>query len=173
MTIRPSRPSRRNLALRRHRRLLDRLAFPTRSTATWPAIGTRAARSGPCSIRSPTSCCCWRRWSRSAWCRSIICAPFPIWFPAIIISRDALLLGGYLVLRHFLHQVEIRPHWTGKLSTFFTFLAIGAVLFKLGPDDPLALRRRGRFRPGLHGDLCAAGAEPAQAQRSHRGNRLE
>jgi len=58
---------------------------------------------------------------------------FPIWFTAIIISRDALLLGGYFVVRHFLHQVEIKPHWTGKLSTFFTFLAIGAVLFKLGP----------------------------------------
>ncbi|HEY0257279.1 MAG TPA: CDP-alcohol phosphatidyltransferase family protein [Candidatus Methylacidiphilales bacterium] len=58
---------------------------------------------------------------------------FPIWFTAIIISRDALLLGGYFVLRHFIHQVEIKPHWTGKLSTFFTFLAIGAVLFKLGP----------------------------------------
>jgi cardiolipin synthase len=58
---------------------------------------------------------------------------FPIWFTAIIISRDALLLGGYFVVRHFLHQVEIKPHLTGKLSTFFTFLAIAAVLFKLGP----------------------------------------
>jgi CDP-diacylglycerol--glycerol-3-phosphate 3-phosphatidyltransferase/cardiolipin synthase len=58
---------------------------------------------------------------------------FPIWFTAIIISRDALLLGGYFVVRHFLHHVEVKPHWTGKLSTFFTFLAIGAVLFKLGP----------------------------------------
>jgi CDP-diacylglycerol--glycerol-3-phosphate 3-phosphatidyltransferase/cardiolipin synthase len=57
---------------------------------------------------------------------------FPIWFTAIIISRDALLLGGYFVVRHFLHQVEIRPHWTGKLSTFFTFFAIGGVLLKLG-----------------------------------------
>ena len=57
---------------------------------------------------------------------------FPIWFTAIIISRDALLLGGYFILRHFTHQIEIKPHWTGKLSTFFTFLAIGAVLFKLG-----------------------------------------
>jgi CDP-diacylglycerol--glycerol-3-phosphate 3-phosphatidyltransferase/cardiolipin synthase len=57
--------------------------------------------------------------------------PFPLWFPAIIISRDALLLGGYGVLRHFLVPVEIKPHWTGKLSTFFTLLAIGAVLFKL------------------------------------------
>lgn len=70
--------------------------------------------------------------------------PFPIWFPVIIISRDALLLGGYFILRHFRHHVEIRPHWSGKLSTFFTFLAIGAVLFKLGPS---AIR-----------GLCALGA---------------
>ena len=59
--------------------------------------------------------------------------PFPIWFPAIIISRDALLLGGYSVLRHFHVAMEIRPHWSGKASTFFTLMAIGAVLFKLGP----------------------------------------
>jgi cardiolipin synthase len=58
--------------------------------------------------------------------------PFPIWFPAIIISRDALLLGGYGVLRHFSVPMDIRPHWSGKLSTVFTLLAIGAVLFKLG-----------------------------------------
>jgi cardiolipin synthase (CMP-forming) len=58
--------------------------------------------------------------------------PFPIWFPVIIISRDALLLGGYCVLRHFQVPVEIRPHWTGKASTVFTLTAIGAVLFKLG-----------------------------------------
>src|ERR1700729_1273432 len=43
--------------------------------------------------------------------------PFPIWFPAIIISRDALLLGGYCILRHFQVPMEIRPHWTGKVST--------------------------------------------------------
>ena len=58
--------------------------------------------------------------------------PFPIWFPAIIISRDALLLGGYCVLRHFQVPMEIQPHWTGKASTVFTLTAIGAVLFKLG-----------------------------------------
>jgi CDP-diacylglycerol--glycerol-3-phosphate 3-phosphatidyltransferase/cardiolipin synthase len=57
---------------------------------------------------------------------------FPIWFPVIMISRDGLLLLGYFILRHFLHHVEVKPHLTGKLSTFFTFFAIGAVLFKLG-----------------------------------------
>jgi cardiolipin synthase (CMP-forming) len=58
--------------------------------------------------------------------------PFPIWFPAIIISRDALLFGGYCILRHFQVPMEIRPHWTGKISTVFTLMGIGAVLFKLG-----------------------------------------
>jgi cardiolipin synthase (CMP-forming) len=65
--------------------------------------------------------------------------PFPIWFPAIIISRDALLLGGYCVLRHFQVPMDIRPHWTGKVSTVFTLMAIGAVLFKLGPLAILGL----------------------------------
>jgi CDP-diacylglycerol--glycerol-3-phosphate 3-phosphatidyltransferase/cardiolipin synthase len=58
---------------------------------------------------------------------------FPLWFTVTIISRDALLLGGYFVVRHFLQHVEIRPHWTGKLSTFFVFFAIAAVLLQLGP----------------------------------------
>ena len=65
--------------------------------------------------------------------------PFPLWFPAIIISRDALLLGGYCVLRHFSVPMDIKPHWTGKLSTVFTLLAIGAVLFKLGTSLTVTL----------------------------------
>ena len=69
---------------------------------------------------------------------------FPIWFPVIIISRDAILLMGYWVLRHFLVPMEIRPHWTGKASTLFTLLAIGTVLFKL--DEAVIL------------SLCALGA---------------
>jgi len=73
--------------------------------------------------------------------------PFPVWFPAIIISRDALLLGGYAILRHFHIPVAIRPHWTGKWSTFFTLLAIGAVLLKV--SDNLTLT------------LCALGAATA------------
>jgi CDP-diacylglycerol--glycerol-3-phosphate 3-phosphatidyltransferase/cardiolipin synthase len=64
---------------------------------------------------------------------------FPIWFPVIIISRDALLLGGYCILRHFQVPMDIRPHWTGKVSTVFTLMAIGAVLFKLGASATLWL----------------------------------
>ncbi|HEV3272414.1 MAG TPA: CDP-alcohol phosphatidyltransferase family protein [Candidatus Methylacidiphilales bacterium] len=65
--------------------------------------------------------------------------PFPVWFPVIIISRDALLLGGYCILRHFQVPMEIRPHWTGKVSTVFTLAAIGAVLLKLWASVTLGL----------------------------------
>jgi phosphatidylglycerophosphate synthase len=41
-------------------------------------------------------------------------------------------LLGYFVLRHFRHHVEVKPHWSGKLSTFFVFIAIAAVLFQAG-----------------------------------------
>ncbi len=84
--------------------------------------------------------------------------PFPNWFPAIIISRDALLLGGYGVLRHFHVPMEIHPHWTGKLSTLFTLMAIGAVLFKLGG---WVVEQEGhRYHPGawIVFSLCALGA---------------
>ena len=64
---------------------------------------------------------------------------FPIWFPVIIISRDALLLMGYSVLRHFQVPMDIKPHWSGKLSTVFTLLAIGAVLFKLDSNVIISL----------------------------------
>lgn len=54
--------------------------------------------------------------------------PFPLWFPIIIIGRDAILLVGFLVLEFLDHDVEVKPHWSGKLSTFCTFIAIGSAL---------------------------------------------
>ncbi len=56
---------------------------------------------------------------------------FPLWFPLLVISRDALLGGGALTLQVLHHHVEVKPHWTGKLSTVFVFAAICASLLKL------------------------------------------
>ena len=127
------------------------LRFPMRSTATWPGIGTSAARSGRCSIRSPTSCCCWRRWSRWAWCRSIISAPFRSGFPPSSSAATRSCSAAISSCAIFC-QVEIRPHWTGKLSTFFTFLAIAAVLLQAGART-ISL-------------LCASGPVPPWSARS-------
>jgi cardiolipin synthase len=53
---------------------------------------------------------------------------FPLWFPLIIISRDGILLVGILLLNFVIKHVEVRPHWIGKVATFFQLLAIGAAL---------------------------------------------
>jgi CDP-diacylglycerol--glycerol-3-phosphate 3-phosphatidyltransferase/cardiolipin synthase len=55
---------------------------------------------------------------------------FPLWFPILIISRDAILLGGVLVLHFMTRHVEVKPHWTGKAATFFQLAAITCVLLK-------------------------------------------
>ncbi len=55
-------------------------------------------------------------------------APFPHWYPLIVISRDVLLSIGYLVAQMKQIQVEVVPHWTGKLVTTINFLAIGSAL---------------------------------------------
>jgi cardiolipin synthase (CMP-forming) len=58
--------------------------------------------------------------------------PFPLWFPIIIIGRDAILLVGFLVLTFLAAKVDVRPHWSGKFSTFCTFIAIGSALLGSG-----------------------------------------
>ncbi|HSI83858.1 MAG: CDP-alcohol phosphatidyltransferase family protein [Candidatus Methylacidiphilales bacterium] len=57
--------------------------------------------------------------------------PFPLWFPIILLTRDALLILGFSIF-HFMHiTVEVKPHWTGKLSTVFTFASVCSGLLKL------------------------------------------
>ena len=58
-------------------------------------------------------------------------ATFPLWFPLLVISRDVILAVGALLLHYFHHAVEVRPHWTGKVSTGFVFAAICAALLDL------------------------------------------
>jgi CDP-diacylglycerol--glycerol-3-phosphate 3-phosphatidyltransferase/cardiolipin synthase len=55
---------------------------------------------------------------------------YPLWFPIVILSRDALLLLGFILLRYLHVSFDVKPHWTGKVSTFFQLSAIIAVLLK-------------------------------------------
>lgn len=54
----------------------------------------------------------------------------PIWFTALVISRDVVLVGGYLLVHHFAGHVEVRPRWTGKLATVLQMLTICWVLLQ-------------------------------------------
>jgi cardiolipin synthase len=53
---------------------------------------------------------------------------FPIWFLALVLSRDAILVAGFVCL-HCIHApVQVKPHWTGKVATFLQMGAVARVL---------------------------------------------
>ncbi len=49
---------------------------------------------------------------------------FPIWFPTLVIFRDVISIGGAFLIDYLTGKCVIRPHWTGKTSTFMQFAAI-------------------------------------------------
>ncbi len=56
---------------------------------------------------------------------------FPIWFPVLVISRDAVILIGSAVLHLLNGKVRVRPTWTGKVATFLQMTAIAWVMLHL------------------------------------------
>jgi len=61
----------------------------------------------------------------------------PLWFAALVILRDCIILGGIAVLRITGHSVKIDPHWTGKVCTVTQMFAIGWVMLKVVPFSPV------------------------------------
>ncbi len=56
---------------------------------------------------------------------------FPLWFPVLVITRDAIIVIGALVL-HFLNgTVQVRPSWTGKCATAVQMVALAMVMLQL------------------------------------------
>jgi CDP-diacylglycerol--glycerol-3-phosphate 3-phosphatidyltransferase len=56
---------------------------------------------------------------------------FPIWFPVLVISRDAILFVGAGVLYLLIGKVHVKPSWTGKVATVLQMIAIGWVMLQL------------------------------------------
>ncbi|CAI9086591.1 CDP-alcohol phosphatidyltransferase family protein [Candidatus Methylacidiphilum fumarolicum] len=52
-------------------------------------------------------------------------AKIPLWLPLLIASRDLFLLFGFLFLKALHKEMEVQPHWTGKLATFMSFSLVG------------------------------------------------
>lgn len=61
----------------------------------------------------------------------------PVWFTALVIVRDCVILGGIAVLRFTGHSVRIAPCWSGKVCTFTQMVALGWVMLKVVPFSPL------------------------------------
>ncbi len=56
---------------------------------------------------------------------------FPIWFPVLVITRDAVILTGAAVMHYLTGSVVVKPSWTGKTATAMQMLAIACILLQL------------------------------------------
>jgi cardiolipin synthase (CMP-forming) len=56
---------------------------------------------------------------------------FPVWFPVLVITRDAVILVGAVVLHLLNGKVRLRPSWTGKVATVLQMCAIAWVMLQL------------------------------------------
>jgi len=60
----------------------------------------------------------------------------PLWFAALVIGREAVILGGIAILQITNRHVRIAPHWTGKMCTFTLMFTLGWVMLKVVPFSP-------------------------------------
>ena len=52
----------------------------------------------------------------------------PLWFTGLVISRDVLQFGGFLLVQHFVGRVVMVPRIAGKLATVLVMLTVVVVL---------------------------------------------
>jgi cardiolipin synthase len=56
---------------------------------------------------------------------------FPLWFPVLVIARDAVVLTGCALVKYFNGHLEVHPSWTGKIATALQMVAIAWVMLQL------------------------------------------
>lgn len=61
----------------------------------------------------------------------------PLWFAAHVVLRDSVILAGIRVMWSARKNVEIRPHWSGKVCTFFLFVVLGWVMLRVTEISPV------------------------------------
>ena len=56
---------------------------------------------------------------------------FPLWFPVLVIARDAIILIGYAVLFHLDQKLQVIVTFTGKVATAAQMVAVAWVMLQL------------------------------------------
>ncbi|MFZ4683520.1 MAG: CDP-diacylglycerol--glycerol-3-phosphate 3-phosphatidyltransferase, partial [Terrimicrobiaceae bacterium] len=56
---------------------------------------------------------------------------FPLWFPVLVIARDAVIVTGCLVVKHLNGHLEVKPSFIGKAATALQMIAIAWVMLQL------------------------------------------
>ncbi|HVJ46600.1 MAG TPA: CDP-alcohol phosphatidyltransferase family protein [Luteolibacter sp.] len=55
----------------------------------------------------------------------------PVWFSALVIVRDIIIVAGLAYLHHTHHKITIKPHWSGKVCTVAQMFALGWVMLRI------------------------------------------
>lgn len=61
----------------------------------------------------------------------------PLWFAALVILRDCIIIGGIRILWNHHRDVRFAPHWSGKVTTVAQMFAIGWVMLRVTVFPPL------------------------------------
>lgn len=61
----------------------------------------------------------------------------PVWYPVLVIARDAIILTGCGVLRLLNDHLEVRPSLLGKSSTFLQMFAVTVVMLQWRYCEPV------------------------------------
>ena len=69
-------------------------------------------------------------WGKDGW-------SLPLWFAALVVLRDCIILGGIRILWNHRREVKFAPHWTGKVCTVTQMFAIGWVMLKVVDLSPV------------------------------------
>jgi cardiolipin synthase len=68
----------------------------------------------------------------------------PIWFPVMVIARDAVILVGCGLLKFFTGDIEVRPSALGKIATALQMAAVSWVLLQI-PREQWVVMAAGLF----------------------------
>lgn len=55
----------------------------------------------------------------------------PLWFPVLVISRDLIILGGFILIHMLTGHVKARPRLVGKAATLFQMIVLGWILLQI------------------------------------------
>lgn len=63
----------------------------------------------------------------------------PLWFPVLVVARDAVILVGCGLLKFFTGDVEVRPSLPGKIATALQMTAVAWVLLQIPREQWVVL----------------------------------
>jgi cardiolipin synthase (CMP-forming) len=92
---------------------------------------------------------------------------FPLWFPILVIARDLLLIAGAILINHLAGKVEITPHWSGKVATFFQMCAVAWIMLQLEFAHPIWVTGLAGFFTALSSVVYLQGAVSQLRATSH------